>query len=56
MFDAVSDDDELRWYPREINFFSLEEILVERIKCHDEFKKEWEEGKVDDWTRNFYLE
>lgn len=42
MFDAVSDVDEVRWYPQEINFFSLEEILLERIKCHDEFKKEWQ--------------
>ena len=56
IFDAVSDDDELLWYPREINFYSLEEILVERIKCHDEFKKEWEERKVDEWTRNYFSE
>ncbi|MDY6900920.1 MAG: hypothetical protein SWZ49_22990 [Cyanobacteriota bacterium] len=56
MFDAVSDVDEVRWYPREINFYSLEEILLERIKCHDEFKKQWEEGKVDNWTKNYYSE
>ena len=34
----------------------LEEILEEVIKADNEFKQEWEEGKVDDWTRNFYLE
>ncbi|BAY85913.1 hypothetical protein NIES267_54190 [Calothrix parasitica NIES-267] len=56
IFDAVFDINDIRWYPREINFYSLEEILAERIKCHDEFKKEWEEGKVDDWTRNYYRE
>lgn len=54
--DAVSDVDEVRWYPREINFFSLEESLTEVIKGHDEFKKKWEQGKIDEWTRNYYGE
>lgn len=56
MLDAVSDVDEVGWYPREIHFLSLEEILTEGIKDHDEFKKEWEQGKVNEWTTNFYLE
>lgn len=56
MFDAVSDVDEVRWYPQAINFFSLEEILAESIKNHDEFKKKWEQGKVDEWTINFHIE
>ena len=28
IFDAVSDDDELRWYPREINFYSLSKSVL----------------------------
>ncbi|MBV6622368.1 MAG: hypothetical protein KI793_05325 [Rivularia sp. (in: Bacteria)] len=56
IFDAVSDDNELRWYPREINFYSLEEILEGVIKANEEFKKEWQEGKVDEWTLNYYSE
>jgi len=56
IFDAVSDFDEVRWYPQEINFYSLEDILADSIKCHDEFKKQWEEGRVDNWTRSYYSE
>lgn len=55
IFDAVCDVDEVRWYPQEIHFFSLEEILARGIKADEEFKQEWEEGKVDELTRNYYL-
>ncbi|MEO1377438.1 MAG: hypothetical protein AAFW70_24780, partial [Cyanobacteria bacterium J06635_10] len=56
MFHAVSDVDEVGWYPREIHVFSLEDILARGIEADEEFRKEWEEGKVDEWTINYFIE
>lgn len=54
--DEVLDADELRWYIQGINFLSLEESLKEVLQSQEKFKRDWEQGKVDEWTRNYYLE
>ncbi|MBW4474391.1 MAG: hypothetical protein KME45_29050 [Stenomitos rutilans HA7619-LM2] len=54
--DHLADNDELRWYIQGINFLSLEESLTEVLQAAKKFQEAWEEGKVDDWTRNYYLQ
>ncbi len=53
---SVRLDDELRWYMQGITFLSLEESLTEVLESKEQFKQDWREGKVDDWTRNYYLQ
>jgi hypothetical protein len=56
LYDDISHDDELHWYIKGITFLSLEESLSEVCESRQKFKQDWEQGKVDSWTRNYYLE
>ncbi len=56
MHDCLDENDELRWDMQGITFLSLEESLTEVLESKKKFQRDWEEGKVDDWTRNYYLE
>ncbi|MDM9382508.1 hypothetical protein QUB80_17550 [Chlorogloeopsis sp. ULAP01] len=53
--DHLSDNDELRWYMHGITFLSLEESLTEVLETKKKFQQDWAAGKVDDWTRDYYL-
>jgi hypothetical protein len=56
LVDALSEHDELHWYTLGLSFLSLEESLTEVLRETEKFKQDWEAGKVDNWTRNYYLE
>jgi hypothetical protein len=54
--DSCSDSDELRWYILGLTFLSLEESLTDVLGSQEKFRQDWDAGKVDDWTRNYYEE
>jgi hypothetical protein len=52
----LSPNDDLCWYTHNIIVLSLEESLKKILDLKKNFIKDWEEEKIDDWTRYYYLE
>jgi hypothetical protein len=54
--DRISDGDSLSWHLPEMTILSLEESTNLVLQAQEQFKRDWAQGKVDNWTRNYFLE